>query len=168
MLGREDGLKPEVLSAIKAMQKCVEGAGEDLASRAAAEVLSWGRKERWAEIYGLKESGGRLCVQRLLGKNCIRYNMRDSFCDCQPPGADHASLWLKHGKPHVYVMQPYPMQQESWERLFAFCKKYGLQADIDTWPAWHFPGRVHHINIMREGEFLQQIAEKHEPRLTVH
>ena len=55
---------------------------------------------------------------------------------------DHCSLWLKNGKPHVFVSQPYPGSTSEVAECIAFANENGLVLRIGTWPAWHYPGAV--------------------------
>jgi hypothetical protein len=87
-------------------------------------------------------------MDRLLGKRTT---------GMQLPDADHRSLWVHEGKPAVYVSQPYALTMTKLRRLVRFCDEHGLTALVDSWPAWHFPGRVLHVAVMTAemGEKLQ-------------
>jgi hypothetical protein len=69
--------------------------------------------------------------------------------ETSPPGVDHPSLWIRDGKPAVFVFQPYGVQDVA--ALGAFCAARSLECSIDTWPAWHNPGRVVFVEIHRPG-----------------
>jgi hypothetical protein len=105
------------------------------------------KRQRWAEKYGLRQSRkSPYCVCRLLGKSCQVYG--SGLCEHAVPEADHPTLWLRHGKPFVFVSQPYQISDP--ERLGLFCRKRALHCVIRTWPAWHFPGAVLHVEISRD------------------
>lgn len=114
------------------------------ASDVYASAVMERRKAEWLLHRALKQSQGHSCVKRLLshcdGRHCLF-----------PPGNDHPSLWLFDGKPIVYVFQPYGMNQSDVEGLVTFCQVHQLSFDIDTWPAWHYPNRVLHVEIWRKG-----------------
>lgn len=74
---------------------------------------------------GLKESPRR-SWERLLGK-IDREGLEEKL-----PGSDHDSLWLKDGKPYVYVMQPYGIDMERLEKLIQICKKNNFTFFIDA------------------------------------
>ena len=128
------------IQALEALRALMAVQGSDVVSLAYAEVVADEHREVFAKSRGLKESGGRLCVHRLLGKQC-------NFEGCQPPAADHDTLWLKDGKPALYLMQPYGLCWEDIKKLAAFCERHGLEARVDTWPSFHFPGAVLSIHV---------------------
>ncbi|MBI4376692.1 MAG: hypothetical protein HY549_09615 [Elusimicrobia bacterium] len=127
------------LRALKSLRELLDAQGEDAVSRAYAEVVAETCYQLFADK-GFKRSDGRLCVQRLLGKQC---NLKD----CVPPSGDHDTLWLQNGKPARYVTQPYGLEWETMRKLVAFCENYGLKANVDAWPSFHFPGRVLSIHL---------------------
>lgn len=109
---------------------------------------------QWAEKNGLKRAGGSQCVHRLVGKTCRRHGVLVQSVNgemaCLPPGNDHESLWSKGGVPSVFVFQPYQIEDQNLILLARFCEQNGLRASITTWPAWHYPGRVLHVEITRK------------------
>ncbi|KKN08239.1 hypothetical protein LCGC14_1058630 [marine sediment metagenome] len=109
-------------------------------------------KKGWALREKLKESRrtATYCVCSLLGKGCKRYGSSD--CVNGVPECDHPSLWLRDGKPAVFVSQPYQIRDP--KRLGEFCAERGLECMIRTWPAWHYRGSVLHVEIRRKGERL--------------
>lgn len=104
-------------------------------------------RDEWARQRGLKQSKKRpFCVCRLLDKRCSHYGA--SSCPNSPPETDHPSLWCRDGKAHTFVSQPYQLLDP--ERLDRFCRERGLKCTITTWPAWHYPGAVLHVEITKE------------------
>lgn len=107
--------------------------------------------EQWKTRHDLRESQGRLCILRLLGKHCVGpdgcyYGPGHKPIDhqCWPPHGDHMNLWLdKAGKPVLFTSQPYGLGWKALQETIAFCKKWGLRVDIN-YPdqAWHNPGGV--------------------------
>lgn len=137
------------IKATQALAELVEAEGTDAAVRAYAEA-TWERKrEGWAAKHGLQQTRGRVCLARLLGKRCGGFGRDVKGIPCQPPGADHCSLWLKEGHPEVFVSQPYGLSLKTMRELVALCDCTGLDVLVDTWPAWHFPGRVLMVEIRR-------------------
>jgi hypothetical protein len=135
--------------AVKALEKLMEEEGRDKAERAFAAAVWEKRKEHYAKALGLKESGGHPCLARLIGKRCdqsqfyLRTSHEEKYAPCSLPAADdHASLWLKDGKPHSYVSQPYGMSPEDMRKLVKFCDEYGLTVNVNAWGSWWFPGHT--------------------------
>ena len=141
----------QYLAALAALRALLAAEGEDDVHRVYSDAVHVAYKEQYTKRDGLKESAGALCVQRLLGKQC-KVGYQGKRCECRPPGADHMSLWLKDGKPHVYVMQPYGLSYRQLAELYQFCERHGLRADVDAWPGWHFPGSVLHVAITKAGQ----------------
>jgi hypothetical protein len=117
-------------------------------------------KKEWAEHHGLKEVRNTpYCVCRLLGKVCKRFGVSD--CLNAPPGCDHPSLWLRNGKPVTFVFQPYGLCNADVEKLGAFCRERKLELEVSTWPAWHYPGSVLHVEISKSGEREERWKRAH-------
>lgn len=96
--------------------------------------------EQWAASRYLRPAGGRLCIQRLIGKRC---GTHDYSADFLPPSADHCSLWIDgSGKPAVFVSQPYSLGMADAVLTAEFCQRLGLEFQISTYPSWHNPGSV--------------------------
>lgn len=131
------------LKAVEALSALLAAQGEDAVSRAFAEASAEARAEDFAKSRGLKRSGGRLCVHRLSGRQC-------DLRDCVPPAGDHDTLWLRHGKPALYLAQPYQLEWEDLKRLVEFCAANGLRAGVDTWPSFHFPAHVLSVHITKQ------------------
>ncbi len=135
----------QFVQAVKALHRVIEAQGSDAAARAYAEATAESYHEVFAKSRGLKESDGRLCIQKLLGRQC-------NFQDCSPPGGDHDTLWLKDGRPALYLMQPYGLGWNKMRELIAFCLRHGLRADVDVWPSFHFPGHVLSVCLVKSEE----------------
>lgn len=105
-------------------------------------------RENWQQIHGLRPAGGSTayCICRLLGRRHGRYGCVVPA----PPGCDHPSLWLRDGKPVVFVFQPYGLTHAQLVSLVAYAEELGLHLRIDTWPAWHYPGHVLHVELWRD------------------
>lgn len=107
----------------------------DYLEEACAEVLAPFWRKAYVERWQVTPAGGRRCVQRLLGKRCIRHDPEE----CRPPGDDHATLWTRNGRPFSYTFEPYGLSFADLAALVRFCDTYGLQARIDT-ESWYYPG----------------------------
>ncbi|OPX83386.1 MAG: hypothetical protein A4E53_04661 [Pelotomaculum sp. PtaB.Bin104] len=132
---------PAYKKAVAVLKKLAEDEGTDSAHRAYAEAVWEQCKKQYISKHGLKPSGGHPCVSRLIGRRCSALPGGGSS-PCHIPGWDHVSLWLKDGKPEVYVSQPYSLSLNEMRNLVRFCDEYGLTVSVSTWPAWHFPGGV--------------------------
>ena len=119
------------------MQTLYDRSGWHACSAAYADALHERLEQQWARENNLKPAGGFTCVQRLLGKQCGI--SRQKSCDCQPPGTDHPSLWLKDGKPYYYISQPYHFEMATLGELNVFCQQHGLEYRITTWPSFYYP-----------------------------
>lgn len=128
---------PEYEAAVEALRRLLEAADANAVERAFAEVIGDHRRERWAKVHGLRQSGGYQLIRRLAGASGCE---RCAGGDCRPPGADHDSLWNKDGKPAVFVTQPYRLSWDSMVRMVDYCRQHALEADISADRSWHFPG----------------------------
>lgn len=141
--------KREIDSISQAIKRLVDRFDADKVEKAYYQ-LSGDVKKQWAERYGLKEAKGPVCAMRLLGKKCGQFDSRTGTlekCECRPPGSDHASLWRYKTNPVVYVYQPYGLSGNIMNELGEYCRKWGFLIRIDTWPAWHYRGRVLFVEI---------------------
>jgi hypothetical protein len=130
---------PEQVEVIKAIDKLQEVTDLDTVKRTYAHAIHRELKEAWAKGLGLKQSSGRVCIHRLIGKRCSFYENQP----CLPPRTDHPSLWLKDGKPFCLVSQPYgPLVMSDVEAIEKFCHRHGLEFEINSWPGWYFPHAV--------------------------
>ncbi len=134
----------EYIAAVEAMGRL----SPDHAHRAWAEATSEASMKAWATRYGVNRSSGHICIQRVIGKNCKYRGVIGK--SCMPPMADHCSLWLKGGKPYVFVSQPYPSSAIDLVVAFEFARENKLALRIGTWPSWHFPGSVLMMEYFRD------------------
>ena len=101
-----------------------------------ATALSERFLKDWKRSQKVTQSSGRPCIQKIRGKKCgVPYRN----CECAPPGADHATLWSKDGKPTFYVSQPYGLDMATIEKMNEFCNKHELAYDIDAKGAFYYP-----------------------------
>lgn len=96
----------------------------------------------WMEKHGLRPSRSR-DWQALLGKR------RRPGAWNPLPGQDHEMMFCKDGKAAVFTFQPYGLDWQTLRALIRTCEDYGLEVSINTWPGWHFPGRVLFVAIRR-------------------
>lgn len=105
--------------AVKALHQLVEAEGSDVARSAYAEVMSNILRKEWAVSRNLSESKGHKCVPKILGNRCTA-EWEDEM-PCFPPAEDHASTWLREGKPIARISQPYALHlgalPEVWTHL---------------------------------------------------
>lgn len=131
------------LKAVGALRALMRDQDTDAASRAYAEAVAETYEADFAKKRGLKRSQERACVLRLTSQRCPGEHLA-------PPGGDHDTLWLKDGRPELYLMQPYGFGWDKMRELVAFCLQHGLKADVDIWPSFHFPGHVLSICLQRD------------------
>lgn len=135
-----DKPSPEFTAVVDALRPL----GEHMAVVAYAEATHDAVKRDWMASRGLKPSTlGHGCIRRLLGKRCTYERADDDGPPCEPPGADHSSLWYRDGKAAVFLTQPYgPLSGSQLAALVSFADRWGLVLLVDTWPAYHYPGRT--------------------------
>jgi len=129
--------------ALKTLRELLETQGEGAVGCVYAEAVAEAHEETFARSRGLKRSDGHACIERLLGHRCHGIHSG-------PPAGDHDTLWLKGGKPVLYLAQPYGLGWDKMRELIAFCLRHGLRADVDVWPSFHFPAHVISVYITRE------------------
>ena len=122
--------------------KQIAALGDQEAFRVSAEALSK-LLDTLMEALGYRRSNGQICAARLLGGRCTEYGRADGPKEHPhaPPGDDHPSLWLKDGKPHIYVSQPYGLEWDKLRALVMWCGRWGLRAAVHA-ESWHYPGRT--------------------------
>lgn len=129
---------------VTSIQQLMKEEGLDSVIRAYAEATCERHQEQYIKKYGLKASNSHACIGRLINKRCSTDGV-----PCRLPGGDHVSLWLKDGKPEVYISQPYHLSLDNMRAIVEFCDRYRLTVDISTWPSWHFPGAVLTVEVKR-------------------
>jgi hypothetical protein len=136
---------PAYLAAVDALSKL----DSDERRMAYADASAETNRKQWIERHGVKESSRFCGWRRLMGE---RGGVGDDWLDLNQrslPGNDHGLLFNKNGKPEVYTFQPYGLGWETLKALIATCEANGLEAKIDTWPAWHFPGSILFVEVRR-------------------
>jgi hypothetical protein len=68
----------------------------------------------------------------------------------RPQWFDHGTRWNKDGKPYCLVGQPYGLSDDDIAEL-AHLQKRGFEVSVSTWPAWHYPHHVLHVEVRRGG-----------------
>lgn len=127
------------------------------------------RVEVWSREYGgLTQSQGWQCPRRLLRKKCLcthtylpnspAYHGGCPGCDelqrklKNHPAYDHPSLWLKDGRPYVFVLQPYCWEEEDESTLRSWCEAKGLMHRVrPKAESWWCPGGTYLIEIFAVG-----------------
>lgn len=141
--------------------------GVDSVTRAFAEVVSDRWQQAYAAKHNLKPVNVHVCVHRLLGKRCPEERDRsgDSICESyRIPGQDHLSEWRAPDGSRRIVLQPYGLDFESLKELVTFCERLGLEARLDAYPAWHFPGSTLFVELKRKSEPPTQRSQLQAPR----
>lgn len=95
-------------------------------------------RRAWAQREGVTAADHHFCLTRLTAEGCRRAG--DTCHHLR--GADHTSLWMKDGKPHIYVTQPYDLSLKRLDEMFRVCRRLGLTLRVDSAIAWHAPGAV--------------------------
>ena len=132
----------EFWDAVQVLNKLPPGEMDKVFAHCVAHHL----ENRFGEVFKLKATGGRICIQRLLGKKCNAFNWRNPMdggrCECVPPGTDHASMWVQGRSPVLFVSQPYGLTARTLQEMHDFAKKYGLEFDVSAEASWWFPSRT--------------------------
>jgi hypothetical protein len=94
----------------------------------------------WAARHDVKPSRGSADWWGKLIKNISFYSARSAGLPEQLPSDDHTSLWIKHGRPHFWVSQPYGLKLRE---MIAAAEKFGIKFEIETFPSWYYPANTH-------------------------
>lgn len=129
------GLSARYRRAVEALRLVAQEEGLDQAQRAVGEALSDLRKDAWVKGHSLKPTDGSVFWSELLGKRPSREEELSRL-----PGDDHVTLWLKDGKPDVYVSQPYALGLDTLREMAQMADKHGLDVHVDAKSSWWFPG----------------------------
>jgi hypothetical protein len=134
--------------AVRALADLVRREGFDDAGRAWAEVASPLVRRRFCDHWRVRPAPNVTnCAGRLAGR---RHKPPFYVCDhCSPPGTDHPWLFLRDGKPALFVSQPYTLSWDEMQRLVDWCRERGLRVDLSADESWHFPGRTLAVRIAR-------------------
>ena len=80
----------------------------------------------WMKRWGLKETTHHVCLHRLSGKK------HQNFLECdyhgQDMGLDHQRMFIRDGKPAVFVSEPYQMTHEQTQALMDYASAYTLKS----------------------------------------
>lgn len=114
--------------------------GEGECVRINALAIAESRMSAFGAAYKVTLAKSSHCIQRLLGKSCAVN--RHKICDCRPPGDDHGDLWMKDGKPHLWVSQPYKIGGNTLLKSLEFAKANNLEIDISAEASYYYPGRT--------------------------
>ncbi len=118
---------PEYEAAVAALHKLVN-TSPNMLGRACAEVMAPMMESVLSSK--LRRTSGVRHPLRLLGR-------RPGWNAQLPSFSDHTSLWLKDGKPHVWVTQPYDLNNEDIRELAGMAREYEITI---SGASWHFPG----------------------------
>lgn len=90
-------------------------------------------RRAWMNREGVTLADHHYCLLRVTAGGCRQVGAACLYL----PGSDHTTLWMKDGKPHIYVTQPYDLDQERLDEMFRVCRRHGLTMRVDASPAWH-------------------------------
>jgi len=132
---------PAYRRAVQALRALGESEGVEMVTPAFAEAAAPLRREQFQRIYRVKRTQGRDWVGRLLGK---RYDPivegNPSIAKFKFPGGDHESVWVRNGKPFLYVSEPAQIHLDKLREMVRFCDAHGLDVTITGWRSMWFPG----------------------------
>jgi hypothetical protein len=122
---------PQFVAAVSALQAL------DNSENVIGCVLAQQRDGRLAEegYVGTDDS-----IRRLVGKRRVPWSNDPNVMPNEPPGDDHGNLYLKDGKPALYLSQHYALTYEKLQAVVKFCERWGLEASIDGLQSTWFPG----------------------------
>lgn len=89
-------------------------------------------REQWMKFHGVAPSKRAVGYMHLLGSREV-YRRR--------LWEDHEAMFVKDGKPYLYVSQPYGLFPDEARALARDCKLVGLKFRVSRF-GWHAPGRV--------------------------
>lgn len=130
--------------AVEALRLLYKEEGYPGIESASAEVLGDVILSEFIAREKVKLSGGRCSPLRLIEKH-PRYDSEDFYF----PGDDHGTLWIKKGKPHTYVTQPYPFGEGKMKKMVEYCERYNLNVTVKA-TSWHFHGATLRLDIERK------------------
>lgn len=139
------------IETVEKIKDLVKTDGLDAAGRAYAEATSEQLKKDYAESRGLKPTTGRVDLCRLIGRQ-VKGHPSLGAGWYSGRWIDHPSLWIKNGKPDVFISQPYHLSLEDMAQLISICNEFGLEATVSTWPGWHFPGAVLSVQVRKKAQ----------------
>ena len=142
-------------SAVAALKVLLEAEDADRVRRACADATSKVNEKTFAEINGLKKTAN-CSISRMMLKPERDISERMAL-DCMP-FIDHASLWLKDGKPAVFLSEVYQFDSRKSEALNSFCEANDLEWLISALPSAHFPGAAVTIIISKKNIHLRLLA----------
>ncbi|MDX9704056.1 MAG: hypothetical protein RBU23_13575 [Candidatus Auribacterota bacterium] len=132
--------------AISALRRLLSEEGEEIVSRAFAEVTADARKANFINANKLEfPTENHICIHRLAGKPCPEKECYSSII----PRADYLSEWRKNGKTKMIVSQPYRLSFDEIKQTIAFCEEFGLEAIIEARSSWHFPSTTISVQYTR-------------------
>jgi hypothetical protein len=127
----------ELHKALDAMYDFKGTESSSLLERAFSSVVCDDRLQSYIEQYKLKEAGNHDgCLCYFLGKPCYRNS--NSCVRFGNSAMDHGSVWLRDGKPFVYISQPYNLALEGMRSVIKVCDEHNLVANIRN-RSWLFP-----------------------------
>lgn len=116
-----------------------------LMTPAFAEAATTYKEQVYRRRHGLNKSRAGNTFDRLIGKRTyFGYN------NLWQRWMDHSSLWLKDGRPYLFVGQPYGLTLRDLREIAALCDEHGLTAEVDAGLSWWYPGRTLLVEMRHE------------------
>lgn len=144
------GQNPAADAAVGALRPLV--GPDDWATRAYAEATWQSLRDAWIARHRVTASRSEETCWCLLGGPKCPDPMRIGNHDHGTGWQDHGELWVRDGRPVVYVSQPYGIRAEGVQHLAALRAERGFDIRVDT-DSWHFPGSTLLIEVWAPGEF---------------
>ena len=155
---------PVYIAAVDALNNLKSSEGISQTGSAYSDAIHEDRLKQYMKQYGLKQSRvNHKCLCYLLGnKKCLQYNTypRQGSCITLDGVSDHTYMFIRKGKPFVYVTQPYGLTEKGIQSLGRVSEQYGLDVTIST-RSWHFPSSTLLIEIHRQG-WRQELEKENE------
>jgi hypothetical protein len=139
---------------LKASEKDIHG-GIDQAGRAYSDSVHEDLLQTYMKQYDLKFSRvNHRCLCYLIGnKKCSERNEKyygSNTCVKFDGVCDHTYMFIRHGKPFVFVTQPYNLTEKGMKSIAEVCEANNLVARVGT-SSWHYPAGTLLIEVHRNG-----------------
>lgn len=131
---------PKFAKAIKALQELDKSAGIPACQDAFAHATAESLEKLFAMTHGVVPAKGPICIRRLLGEKCLLRTKK--YCACNPPGAQHRSLWEKEGEVRYYVAELYRIDSTTVVEAVQFAQDAKLALEIIGGTGSYYPSKT--------------------------
>ncbi len=152
-----DRPSPKYMRAVGALTDLLEAEGADNVGRAYAEAVWEAERKAYLKTRGVRVAS-RACFHRLTGEKCDGSEWNQYGLPF-----DHQSLLVIGRTAKAFLSQPYDISLEHMRNIVAVCDRKRLDANISTWPAWHYPGGVISLEFTGAGEGIANRLGNREP-----